>query len=508
MSNDKYHMQYNQLLIESSRGIFVRFQDSAMGTPVVFKSKEGRAITAFNYAIFPEDEQFYENDTVDILPAAAKRLPLVDQKKLLKTGQQKVMEVLEIFRRRSKILPQNWNVVNANGRSAFITLWKNEMGEKIGFVKLFNTKSLGAIPFFWSNSDFARDTGYAIQNGAQQKSELNLKPSTVVGVGDSLTLDEILEQVKTNMPTRTELPIDVQKQVVKLIKNVHAGFDTPVANAAQYSVSYEVDLGETAAPIALLTGHFVSGAYREVEEQLLKPLGSSWGGIQSVSFPMSGSEALIDSYLNIDEDTQIGISSKDGRGGAAASVSSLIGAVEKNPERYDDMVNERKYKYLFNTMHLIKDKSAEDGPLELGVIYKFITKDEKIEIKKALGDLHMDKKRLSKNLRAMLKDTIYKPNLTSPNYSVGLHLLTILAYKVAEKLNKNTAFVTSFFKEVLARSNVIQVKTNMKKSGSGAAFSNFIVIWPPVFSGNVKFYAGKCYSASARPSGKLCFKIG
>ena len=482
-------------------------QDALTGKPIVFKSKEGREITAVNYAVFPEDDQFYSNDTVDTLSAAAKKLPVVDQKKLLKTGQQKVLEVLEIFRKQAKIRPQNWNIVNNTGRAAFVTLWKNDMGETIGFVKLFNSKSLGVIPFFWSNSDFARDTGYAMQNGSQQKSELNLKPSTVVGSDKPMSIDEIVEQVEINIPSHTELPQEVRTQVVQLVKNVYSGFDTMVANAAQYTVSYEVDLGETVAPIALLTGHFVSGAYREVEEQLLKPLGSDWKSIQSVSFPMSGSEALVDSYLNIDGDIQIGISSKDGKGGAAASVSSLVGAIEKNPERYDDMVNEKKYKYLFNTIRLIKDKSAEDGPLELGVIYKFITKEEKLEIKKALKDLHMDKKKLSKNLRDMLKDTIYKPNLANPNYSVGLHLLAILAYKVAEKLNKNSSFLSAFFKELLARSNMIQVKTNMKKSSGNAAFSNFVVIWPPQFTGNVKFYAGKCYSASSRPSGKLCFKL-
>ena len=90
--------------------------------------------------------------------------------------------------------------------------------------------------------------------------------------------------------------------------------------------------------------------------------------------------------------------------------------------------------------------------MDLGVIYKFITKDEREEIKKALKDLHMDQKRLSKNLRAMLKDPITKPRPDNPNYSVGLHLLAILAYKVAEKLNTNSSLVTTFFKEILARS--------------------------------------------------------
>ena len=104
-------MQYHQLLNEAgSRGIYVRTQDAAMGATVIFKSKEGREITAVNNAVFPEDGQFYENDTVDMLPVAAKRLPVAEQKKLLKTANQKVLEVLEQFRKKSMISPQNWKV--------------------------------------------------------------------------------------------------------------------------------------------------------------------------------------------------------------------------------------------------------------------------------------------------------------------------------------------------------------------------------------------------------------
>jgi hypothetical protein len=497
-------MQYHELITEAgSRGIYVRSQESA-----VFQDKEGHKITAIGNAVFPEDAAYYENDTIESLPKQARKLPPAEQKKLLKTGYQKVMDVLAQYQQKFKISNANWNIVNNNGRAALITLWKNSRGQTVAYVKLFNTKSAGAVPFFWSNSDFARDTGFSIQDSVQQKSDLNLKPSTIVGTGEDMTLEEIVEQIESNLPTHTEIPEEVRSQSIQLIKNVYAGFDTPVANAAQYSVSYEVDLGETVAPIALLTGHFVSGSYREVEEQLLKPLGASWKTIESVGYPMNDREVLVDSFLNIDHDTHIGISSKDGKGGAAASITSLTTAIERNPERYEDMVNTKKFKYLFNVMKVLKEKSAEDGPLDLGVIYKIITKEERDEIKKAIGDPHMDKKQLSKGLKTLLKNPITQPNLNSPNYTVGYHLLTIVAHTVTDHLNKNYNIVTEFFKEILSRSNMIQVKTSMKKAADGASFSNFNVIWPPVFTGKVKFFSRKNYSASGRPGGKICFKIG
>lgn len=494
-------------LYESSRGIYVRTQNAAEGQTIVFQNKEGQKITAVNNVVFPEDGQFYTNDTVEDLSIQQRKLPPNEQKRLLRTSQQKLFTDLEVYRNQIRISQSNWHVVNQNGRSALVTLWKNDSGTLVAYIKLFNIKSLGSIPFFWSNSDFARDTGYSLRDVAQQKSELNLKPLTVVGTGNDLELDEILEQIKSNLPIHTEIPLEVQDQVVQLLTNVYSGYDTPVANAAAYTGSYEVDLGETAAPIALLTGHFVSGSYREVNEQLLKPLGSSWNSIKTIAYPLAGNETLVDSYLNINEDTHIGISSKNSTGGAAASITSLSSAIDKNPERYEDMVDKPKYKYLFNVLKLLREKSAEDGPLDLAVIYRIITKEEREEIKKSIKDPNLDKRYISKGLKSLLKNPIFKPVLTNPNYTVGYHLLSTVAMLVVEHLNKKINLVTEFFKEILSRSNMIQVKTYMNKSGDGANFSNFNVIWPPIFEGQVKFFAQKAYSASAKPNGKICFKI-
>jgi hypothetical protein len=501
-------MRYSNLFEAGSRGLFVRTQDASAGTNITFYNKEGQSIKAVGNVVFPETSQFYPNDTVENLPKQARKLPPAEQKKLLKTGNQKLLDDLDAYKKKAKIADQNWHIINTVGRAALVTIWKNSRNETIAYIKLFNTKSMGAIPFFWSNSNFARDTGYGIQNVAQQKSELNLKPSTVVGTGEDLALDEIIEQVGINIQTHTEIPSEVRGQVIKLVNNVYSGFDTLVANATPYANSYEIDLGETVAPIALLTGHFVTGSYREAEEQLLKPLGSSWRKIKSVGYPMSSHEALVDSYLNLGHDTHIGISSKDGKGGAAASVTSLSSAIEQHPERYEDMGNERKYKYLFNILNLIKDKSAEDGPLDLGIIYKIITKEEKAEIKQAIVDPHTEKRDVSKNLRQLLKNPIYQPITTNQNYTIGYHLLTVVAHLVTAHLNKNTTLVTAFFKEILSRSNMIQVKTKMKKVGNAATFSEFQVIWPPAFTGKVKFNSNKNYSATSRPGGKICFKIG
>jgi hypothetical protein len=500
-------MRYTELF-EAGRGIFIRTQEAAAGKLVVFKNSEGKTITALGNVILPEDGLFYENDTVNMLPLAAKRLPPADQKKLLKTGQQKIMDSLDQYKNQAKISNNNWHIVNNVGRAALITLWTNERKQVVAFVKLFNSKSLSSVPFFWSNSDFARDTGYAIENAAQQKSELNLKPSTTVGVNNFFDVDSLLEQVTTNIATHTELPEEVINQVPALLNNIRAGFSEPIANAAQYLNSYEVDLGETAAPIALLTGHFISGAYKQVEDQLLKPIGSSWNKIKRCSFPMAGNEQLVDSYLHIDAKTKLAISSKNSKGGAAASVVSLTSAIEKNPERYEDLLNQKKYKYLFNVLNLLRDKSAVDGVLELGIMYSIIDRSDQKKIKELIDDPNATKKDVTKKLQKLLTNTIYKPNTKAVNYVIGFHLLTTVAYLVTEHLNEKANLVTSFFKEILSRADMIQIKTKMSVNGDGASFTDFSVVWPATFEGTVKFQCQKNFSASCRPNGKICFKIG
>lgn len=499
-------MRYFELF-ESSRGIFVRTQEAAQGKVITVSNKEGDVLTAVGNYLLPETGLFYANDDVSSLPAKARLLPLGEQKKLLKTGQQKVMDALEQYKITAKILPANWHITNTAGRAAMITLWTNSRNQKVAFVKLFVSKSPSAIPFYWSNSNFARDTGFALSNDAQQKSELNLKPLTVVGVDARFTIDDLLEQIDENIITHTELPLEVIEQVPKLLKNIQVGFSSPIANAAQYISSYEVDLGETGAPIALMTGHFISGAYQQVEEQLLKPMGSSWAKIKTCSFPMAGNEQLVDSYLNIDADTKLGISSKNSKGGAAASITSLSSAIEKNPERFKDLVKKKKYKYLFNVINLLKNKSAIDGPLELGVMYGIIDAADLIKIKAAIDDPNLVKTDVTKKLQKLLANKIYNPVTTSPNYTVGLHLLTVVANLVTAHLNEQEDLVTEFFKAILARSNMIQVMTKISKTGTGAAFTDFNVIWPPVFQGKVQFQSQKAYSASARPNGRICFKI-
>jgi len=82
-------------------------------------------------------------------------------------------------------------------------------------------------------------------------------------------------------------------------------------------------------------------AYKEAEQALLVPLGTSWKNLQSVEFPSGGAEALYDSYLRINENVILKISSKDKKGGAAAAVTGLVKDIETTPERFENITKEK-----------------------------------------------------------------------------------------------------------------------------------------------------------------------
>jgi len=505
-------VEIREVLMEAgSRGIWVICGNAALNNGStklnIFSNATGDVLIPFKAVALPENEKKFENDTTDILTWQERRLPPIEQKKLLKSSNEKLMIALDEYRKNNGVLLKNWNIVNTSGNAAFISLWKNSRKQVVAYVKLFNEKSHSAIPFFWSNSDFYRETGYSINNTEQHKVDLLLKPSTLVGTTRVMNVTQLFNRVKNNVNNSRHLPDDVREQVVELVDNVRDGFDMPVSGAAEYLRTYEADLGEIAAPIALMTGNFVSGLYKEVNRKLLKPLGSSWDMVQGVSFPNRDNAIMVDSYLHIDENTKIGISSKNSTGGASTSISSLIDMMDEEPEKYSALISDSRYKKLWNILKLIKNNNAVEGALKLGVAYKFITEEESDIIKSIIKNPHITLEEIPKNLLPLIDNPIYNPNRTSSNYMIGYHLLTSVAYLVCEKLNESTGTVTSFFKQILADSNVIQVTTKMKKDGDDANFGDFNVIWPPRFEGKIIFDAGKTYSSTARPGGKISFKL-
>jgi hypothetical protein len=111
------------------------------------------------------------------------------------------------------------------------------------------------------------------------------------------------------------------------------------------------------------------------------------------------------------------------------------------------------------------------------------------------------------NWKTLLAAVPYQPDDTHPEYQLGFHLLAVAAKWVSNHLNEDSGKITDFFKEVLNKSSLVQVyaKTKADKEG-GLFYSQFNVVWPPVFEGIIQVDADS-YTARTKPSRKVSFSF-
>jgi len=149
-----------------------------------------------------------------------------------------------------------------------------------------------------------------------------------------------------------------------------------------------------------------------------------------------------------------------------------------------------------------------DGPLKLAVQFEIINANEAAEIKNRWGKGLPYTPDAAWAQTAGIVSALQRKGakFQDPAYDFGYHMLAGVAELVADKINAMPG-LSDFFKAVLERSTMIQVKARMQKSGNGASFTDFQVIYPPVFQGSIKVVAGNNYMATRKPIGKLSFKI-
>jgi len=472
-------MRFNEIIAESEGGIIRRSQEVKAGKTITF-AKGTDVLTLVDTFTVPEKG--------NKLPSKEELQSAIDQ--IVKANKATSIGV--------------YGNIPTNGGSALLTFWKNSTGKLVVFTKIAQKKKPGAFPITWTNADFGRETGYQqTGNKISERAQFKMKPNELFTTDKDIPIIGLSDSIKS----RPDLPPEVEKQMKELLKNVETGKKVPVPGAEQYATTYEVDFGESAAPIALCTGHFVSGSYKEAEDNLLKPLGLSWNSIKSVTFPGSGANNLYDSYLRLNKTTTLRVSSKDKKGGAAAAVTGLVKDIQSNPERFSEITSKKQYQQIMKLVEIIASNRADTGPLIIAVRLGIIDQHDMDTIHSLLGQgikYNTRAKWLTTNLKNLFKRKGAK--FDDPAYDVGYHLLACVAELVADHLN-GLAGMSDFFKAILERSNMVQVKSNLESSAKGATFSNFQVIYPPVFDGTIKVVAGNNYMATRKPIGKISFKI-
>jgi hypothetical protein len=510
------------ILIESEGGMMRRAEEAKRGKRVAFKNQAGNVISIIDSAVFPQDSD-----------AADDYQQLVHE--IMDYATQNGVPVNSIL-----TLPAGAGLsVPEKAGAALVMIFQDEStNKKLAWIALKPSKKPGAYPFFMQTKQFSDLTGYVQLSGkkgeedkisgVQQRALTNLKPVGIVATNVEIAVDDIPSQVETFIQSREDLSPDIKEQVVKLLQEVAAGSSNPVPGAGDYAKSYEIDLGETAAPIALVKKKFLSGAWKQAEEGMLVQLDQ----VRGIEFPNDPAEKLYDSYLVIDEDTIIRVSSKDKAGGAKASVSGVVDDITKYPERYEglfDPATNPGFDTMLEIVQIIKDPDMSyvenskqwkrngsiAGALQLGVKVGVI---DSTQASRIMDIIDSDQQKLEDEELGDLKPILqYKgtDDATRPDYRIGWHLLAGVAAEAANRVNKGYK-TDAFFKAVLERSNMIQVKTTLKQAAtkdeegnqsSGAYFSNFEVIYPPVFSGTIKLDASSNFFATRRPVGKMGFSI-
>lgn len=507
-----------QRLYEANRGIIGTVIDTQAGSGTSFTKEDGTEVRATNAWKFPiedtepryQKKEDVELDSEDNGSAAGPATVSAEDQFQEELKQETDLNINNV----------KWagGQKPSTGFAAIVVELTSDKGRE--FVgKYFRAKRPDGH-IFWQVSDFIRDlqkVGIPLQTKKSATSRgtsgaINIGPREL-GVTDRVIgLANLVSEVRKGVEANDKIPAQEKNTIAELIENL--GGDTVQINP-EYKANYEVQLGEVAAPLAITRGINVSGAVADAENQLLNLLdpGTKFTNIQQVEYPDNIAEKLVDSYLITPNGSRVGISSKDKRGGAAASISSIIETVENKIDTIEERVPDFKTRYsqYLEWLETIKESTGKSVAYNLAAAMGIITEEVAEQALEAMKTNPADEQSLRAIDNGKFYDlTIgfdgYDPKTEHPMYKLHYHAAASLARIVANKFNQDKEEVYKFFATVLESSNMIQVLTSLKAKDDQGHFDNFKVIYPPVFEGDIKLEAGSYFFAQKPPQG-FTFKI-
>ena len=299
----------------------------------------------------------------------------------------------------------------------------------------------------------------------------------------------------------------------QLLKNTLAGSDKPVDGLEPYERDIQVDFGEIATPLGLVAGRFVGGSFAKVESDLLAPLGVSWKTATQVFYPEAGNEPLYDSQIMWPNGERLRISNKAKGQGGAASTTSILEIIEKYPERFskEDKAMLKpggKYGDFVTALRTIVGSTSVDGPVQLAIEFGYINEADALNALENLKNKTNDISLLTPNLQEIVNNkSIFDAQTDKPDYKMCYNVIASLARLVVKHLNADIGLTTEFFKFMLSRANLVQVNQFTARKDGGVAFSKFDVIWPPTFTGKIKFSASD-FQSNKKSTSRLAFSVG
>lgn len=488
----------DNVLVEASGGMSKRWLESQK-SPIYFLDPQGNRYIIDNLVIFP--------DQVPALPVEELNAELENTFQQLKLNKQNITFL---------------NRAPAKQGAGMLVVMKDQNNKLHPYFKFFNKRTMDNLGMHWTPTDFEKETGLAWQQtrmtgtGKERKEEvisrINLKPKFAVPTNTNMNIKDVPAQSGA-MLTANNVDPEMAAKLQELLVNTLAGSDKPVTGLEPYERDIRVDYGEVAAPLGLVAGRFVGGSFAKVETELLAPLGVSWRTATQVFYPEAGNEPLYDSQISWANGERLRISNKaEGKGGAA-STTSILEIIDRYPERFnkEDMAMLQpggKYGDFITALRTIVAEKSYDGPAVLAEKFGYIDANDVANALDNLAKKTNDINLLTPRLQQIVQDpTIFDAKTHLPDYKVCYHAIASLARLVVKHLNADIGLTTEFFKFMLSRANLVQVNQFTVRKDGGIAYNKFDVIWPPVFTGKIKFSASD-FQSNKKPTSRLAFSVG
>jgi hypothetical protein len=488
----------DQLLVEASGGMSKRWLESQQ-SPIYFLDSQGNKYTIQNLVLLP-----------DQAPAAP-----VEQ-----LGAELDTAIQQLGFKQSNITFVNR--MPAKQAAGVLIVMQDQNKKLYPYFKFASKRDMDNLGIHWSPADFEKETGLAWQqtrmsgSGANRQeqviSRIELKPKFSVPTNTPMSISDVPARSEQTL-LANDIEPDLANKLQELLVNTLAGNKTPVAGLEPYQRDIQVDYGEVATPLGLVAGKFVGGSFNKVNSDLLQPLGVSWNTASQVFYPEAGNEPLYDSQIMWANGEKLRISNKaEGKGGAA-STTSILEIIDRYGDRFsaDDMAllePDGKYGKFITALRTIVRAKSFEGPVRLAQEFEFINDADAESALQNLNAKTNNINLLTPRLREIVQDkTIFDAKTQLPDYKVSYHAVASLARMVVKHLNADIALTTEFFKFMLSRANLVQVNQFAAKDSGGVAYTRFDVIWPPVFTGKIKFSASD-FQSNKKPTSRLAFSVG
>ena len=258
---------------------------------------------------------------------------------------------------------------------------------------------------------------------------------------------------------------------------------------------------EMLQPVALVMGKPVKGNAGDAATIFFGP-GSGYGDA-TISFNNSKNTGLYDSLLISPDGKQIKLSSK-GKSGANASVVNLLKSIQELQVAPKGKKLLEKHKDVVELLQTVKNGGHVGGALDLGVQYGIIDKDDVLTIQQLKQFGPKDKLNWGKNKKL---EQMYMSR-TPKNWERVIpleHMLSVVAYRVADYVNKNTNFGQAA-SEILNHSALVQMYTEATETADTISITGFRAVYPSETVTGVLLDASKAYM-STQDKGNFTFEI-